>query len=351
MFMNQKSWRKWGFLLVTGCLSFISLLAEAPGGTLIVLNKSDATASFISLKSGQTTTTLPTGEGPHEVAVSSDGRLAVVSNYGGKPPGNSLTVFDISKHRTLKTISLAEYKRPHGIVFLKGDSSVLVTAESRKSLVKVNLNSGKIIGVYPTEQKVSHMVTLTPDQKFAFVANIGSGSVSVINLISGKLLKIISTGKGAEGIATTPDGTEVWVTNREADAISVISVKDLKVKDTIACGEFPIRIKFTPDGKLALVSCARSGEVAVINRRQKKIVHRISMKLQAKKDTESRLFKNVFGESPVPIGILIHPDGVWAYVANTNADAVAVINLKTREVVKFYPTGKQPDGLGFSALE
>ena len=58
------------------------------------------------------------------------------------------------------------------------------------------------------------MVVSTPDGARAFVANIGSGSVTVVE--GRKAIRQIPTGKGAEGIAITPDGREVWVVNREA---------------------------------------------------------------------------------------------------------------------------------------
>jgi len=349
----RSAFQFWGirlFLIFTIALFSAPLIAGSPGGTLIVLNKSEASAGFIDLQSGETVATLTTGDGPHEVAVTADGKLAVVSNYGGKQSGNSLTVIDVENLKVLKTISLGEYERPHGIVFLKGDSVVLVTAEARKALIAVNVKTGKILRTFTTDQDVSHMVDVTPEQKLAFVANIGSGSVSVVDLIDGKLLKNIPIGKGAEGVAVTPDGTEVWVSNREEDTISIISVKSLKIKDTVSVGSFPIRIKFSPDGKFAMVSLARSGEMAVVDRVRREVTHRIAMKLKAKADTASRLFKNVFGGSPVPIGLVIHPKGKFAYVANTNADAIAVVNLDTWQVENYFQTGKQPDGLGFSPI-
>ena len=39
-------------------------------GTLVVLNKSDDTVDFINLSTGKSERTLPTGDGPHEVAIS-----------------------------------------------------------------------------------------------------------------------------------------------------------------------------------------------------------------------------------------------------------------------------------------
>src|SRR4051794_3204928 len=65
--------------------------ATGPSGTLVVANMEDSTASIIDLASGYTRATLPTGRWPHEVAVSDDGRFAVVTNYGRREaPGTTL---------------------------------------------------------------------------------------------------------------------------------------------------------------------------------------------------------------------------------------------------------------------
>ncbi len=53
----------------------------APGtGTLIVLNKDGASASLLDRATGKEFARLDTGTGPHEVAVSPDGTIAVVGN-------------------------------------------------------------------------------------------------------------------------------------------------------------------------------------------------------------------------------------------------------------------------------
>ena len=108
------------------------------------------------------------------------------------------------------------------------------------------------------------MVAVTPDGKRAFVANIGSGSVTAIDLAAGKSLGDIKTGDGAEGIDATPDGKHVWVTNRAADTVSVLDAGSLAVVASVPSTSFPIRAKVTPDGKHVLVTNARSGDLATL---------------------------------------------------------------------------------------
>jgi YVTN family beta-propeller protein len=331
-------------------LIWVSSAAIADSGTLLVLNKSDNTVSLIDLASKQTIGTIPTGVAPHEVTVSPDGKIAVIANYGNQQqPGKTLTVIDLLAKKPLKTIDLGEYRRPHGIMWLRGDE-IVVTAEGNKALVLVDVNKGTVSAAIVTEQNVSHMVVVAPRSGRAFVANIGSGSVTAIDLKTRRKLSDIATGAGAEGIDISPDQKEVWVTNRAANTVSVIDVESLKVTATLESKDFPIRVKFAPGGKHALVSNARSGDVSVFDVATRKEVKRVPMELKAAEGSTSgqRLFGNQFGQSPVPVGILVAPKLSQAFIANTNADIVTVIDLKTWQIVGRLTAGKEPDGLGYS---
>jgi len=55
-------------------------------------------------------------------------------------------------------------------------------------------------------------------------------------------------------------------------------------------------------------------------------------------------------DASVPVGILIVPTLSRAFVANTNADTVTVIDLKSWQIVDRLIAGKEPDGLGYSPL-
>jgi YVTN family beta-propeller protein len=339
------------FVLCSACVGAFGSPEEGPGGTLIVLNKSDATASLIDRRTGEEVATLPTGIGPHEVAVSPDGRLAVVGNYGQREPGHTLTAIDVPGRRVTGTIDLRDYHRPHGMVFMPDGKRLVVTAEVEQKLLVVDVAAGEVVHAIDTGQDISHMVALAPQADRAFVANIRSGSVSVIDLSAAERTAIIETGPGAEGIEITPDGREVWVTNRAADTVSIIDAQSLRVVQTLPCASFPIRIKFTPDGRFALVSNARSADVAVFDVRARQEVRRVAMQATAVERKDERLFRDTFGESPVPIGILIPPDGRQAYVANTNADIVTVIDLQSWQIAGRLKAGREPDGLGYSAAQ
>lgn len=330
--------------------AFVSASAlAAPAGTLVVLNKSDATAWLVDPFSGARLASVPTGDGPHEADVTPDGKLAVVTNYGSKTPGSTLTLIDLVKGTAAGTIDLGEHRRPHGVQVLPDGRRAVVTAEAGQALLVVDLLEKKVLSVLPTGEKVSHMVAVSPDGKTAFVSSIGSGSVVSIDLGKGERTKTVKTGEGAEGIAVTPDGREVWVGNRGSDNLVVLDAATLETKRTIPCASFPIRLEISPDGGTLLASNARSGDVAVFDTKEGKELRRVKMPVAAA-TTEGRLFADRFGKSPVPIGLLVPPGGKVAYVANSNADAVVVFDLGTGEILRTLATGAEPDGLAWTAL-
>jgi YVTN family beta-propeller protein len=232
----------------------------AAADVLIVLNKSDHEAALVDPATYEVLAKLPTGKGPHEAAASPYGRYVFVSNYGSfavfregdRPqmqPGSTITVIDLKERKVKATFDLGTYKQPHGIHVSRDGSRVWVTCEGTKAVLELDAATGKILKAWETSQDVSHMVVPTPDETKLYVANIGSGSVTVIDR-STDIVKSIPTGAGAEGIDVSPDGREVWVSNRGANSVSVIHTgKDQVLVTFESGGTMPIRVKFTPDGK------------------------------------------------------------------------------------------------------
>lgn len=327
----------------------VVLTASAAGaGTLLVANKTDHTVDLVDPESGESRATLPTGKFPHEIAVAPGGNLAAISNYGNRAAaGNSITVIDLAEQKVLRTIDLGGNTRPHGMNWIGGDR-LIVTTEGSKKLLIVDPRDGRILHEVGTAQEISHMVAVTPDAKRAFIGNIGSGSVTVVDLAEGKKIADIETGAGAEGLTVTPDGKEVWVGNRGNDTLTVIDAKSLEILEQVPCKGVPIRVVSTHDGKRILVSCASTGEVVAFDRKTRKELVRRKLDLSTVPDAATRLFGERFGESPVPVGLVVSPDDKLAWVAATQSDVVVVVEVETLEVIDLIRTGKEPDGMAYT---
>ncbi len=326
-------------VLVAAMAAWVALAGTASAQTLIVLNKSDHEAALVNPVTLEVMARLATGKGPHEVATSSDGRMAYVSNYGSygvfrpgeqrQEPGETITVLDLKARTVAATWKLGEFKRPHGIVVSRDGKRLWVTVEENKAVLEIETSGGKIVKSWKTEQETSHMVVPTLDERKLYVSNIRSGSVTVITRSTDEV-KTIVTAAGSEGSAISRDGKEVWVTNRGANTISVIDTATDTVKETFdSGGKMPIRVKFTPDGKEVLVSNAQSNMVSVFNAKTRALLAKIEVGV-------------------VPVGIQMTPDGKRAFVANTNANKVSVIDIGARKVERTFETGTEPDGMAWA---
>jgi YVTN family beta-propeller protein len=320
-------------------------------GVLIVASKSGNDVYFINRANGEILAVLPTGLEPHEVEVSDDGRVAVVCNYGNREnPGNTLSVYNVAALKPDKVIDLGRHTRPHGMQWLAGTNQLLVTAEGTRSLLLVDVKTGEVLQSMDTGEEVSHMVAAVPGLNRAFVPSIRTGNVAVFDLETGKLIKYIYSGKGAEGIDTSPDGREVWVTNRDENTITIIDTQSLEVIHQLPCDDFPIRAKFTPDGKKFLVSNARSGTIAVFDAFERKLITQIKLTPPVPENTDAERYFAEFEGTSIPIGLVI-PDNATAYVANTRSDAVSVIDLNNYSIISHFAAGREPDGINFSHLQ
>ena len=311
----------------------VALAAQAPGvsGTLIVTNKTPATATIIDLATGRTLATLPTGQGPHEVVVSADGRTAVVTDYGAQVPGQSLTVIDVMGKSVRKTIPLGEYRRPHGIVFLPGDTLVAVTSETHRAVLTVDLRSGAIVRVAMTNQAGSHMVGVTADGRRGYTGDIGSNTVTELDLVSGAVLRRFDVPAQPEAINVTSDGREVWVGSNATGKVSAVDLSSGAVTTAAEGFSWPYRVLFTPDHATVMLPDYRGNALRFVDRASKRELSRLTL------------------DGAGPQGITLGAGARHAFLSLSNEGRVAIIDLSTRTVVGHVAAGATPDGVAYSS--
>ncbi|MEH6790686.1 YncE family protein [Parasphingorhabdus sp.] len=328
-------WRYGGFCslaLLLGATSIPAAHAERGDGapTLLVGNKGEDSLSFIDLASGREISREKTGHQPHEIAIAPDGRLAAVVAYGGE----TIDIFDIAARERIETVSLAPSTRPHGIMWLD-DGRIIAATEGTDNITLVSPPTGETqqreIATIATGQKGSHMLVVTPDKSRAFVSNMQSGTVSVLDLVAMTKIADLPGGTEPEGLAITPDGKTVWVADRRGDQLHIFDAISLGKLDTIATGPFPIRVAISPDGETAITSNLGNGTLGLFDvaTRQQKATIEISGTADSRQVT-----------------ILFSSDGSKMYVAETGPDTVAEVDLSSRVVVRRLGAGADGDGLG-----
>ncbi|MEB9624542.1 YncE family protein, partial [Bacillus cereus] len=92
--------------------------------------------------------------------------------------------------------------------------------------------------------------------QFAYVTNLLSNNVSVINTGSNSVVATIPVGTAPIGIAITPDGDFVYVTNSSSSSnnVSVINTGSNSIVATVSVGTNPRSVAITPDGDFAYVT-------------------------------------------------------------------------------------------------
>jgi YVTN family beta-propeller protein len=315
------------------CLTAIAACADpTPSPALLVLNKPEAMLAIVDPASGKVVGKVATGEGPHEITVSSDGKFAFVGNYGsGQTPGSSISVIDLVAQKELRRVDVSPLRRPHGIVY--ADGKVYFTSEMNRIVARYDPVANKIDWLMGSGQNTTHMVVVNKDASKIFTANIGSDSIALFERGANPLAwneTVIPVGKGPEAVDLSPDGKEVWTAHSRDGGVSVIDVAAKKVVQTIDINTGRSnRLKFTPDGKLVLVSDIEPSEVVVLDAASRKEIKRI------------KTGKN-------PEGILMVPDGSRAYVALAGDDKIAILNLKSLEVTGHISPGAGPDGMAWA---
>ncbi len=337
------------FVIPVALSLLVAATARAQEGTLVVLNKAAASASLIDLGSGRVVATLPTGDGPHEVAVSPDGRWAVASNYGGATAGHTLTVLDLSRKEVARTVDLGPYTRPHGLAWMSDGRRLLVTAQGARAVVVVDATRWVVERAIPTDTLGVHMIAVAPDGRFAYATAVDAGRVVKLNLGSGEAVATAAAGTGSEGIAVSLDGSALWIADRVADSVSVLDPATLAVRRTLPCAGFPIRVRFTMDGSRVVVSGAKAGVVTVFDAMTQRPFTAIRIPYDSARAAPTMLGA-AFAGSAVPIGLLVAPDGRRLYVAASAMAEVLEIDLGSGTILRRLPAGREPDGLAYSPL-
>ena len=312
--------------LATLLLSAFSAVAveEESEGRLLVLNKKDGTLMVFDVPTHRLLATVAVGAEPHEVAVLPGGRKAYVANNRG----GSISVVDLGRYEVIRTIRSPLLDRPHGMEVTPDGRRLLLTSEGNRRLVLIDTARDAILKSISTSQERAHMVAILKGGRRAFVANVGSDSMSVLDLGGFRVQRHVKVGPGPEGIAVTPNGRWVVVALQGSDQVAILDPESLQVVARLPVGRTPVRVAATPNGFTALVSNRGSNDVTVL-------------------DLLGRRVRGTVRVGRRPGGLVSDARGSRAYVCNNDSNTVSVISIAGLEVAGEIPTGAQPDGIAF----
>jgi YVTN family beta-propeller protein len=162
------------------------------------------------------------------------------------------------------------------------------------------------------------------------------GSVSVIDIASGKELSRIPVGGFPYSAALMTEGSGANVTafvGSERDGeVAVVDIAAGKVTHTLRTGAAPAAMTFGPGQTRLYVSNAHSDTISVIDTAAKKVIDTILVRPAA--------LPGLPGATPQ--GLAVSPDGTTLYAALSDMNCLGVIDLNKRALVGYIPTGWLP---------
>jgi len=162
----------------------------------------------------------------------------------------------------------------------------------------------------------------------AFVTNENDGTLSVLDIRSGKVETTVPVGKRPRGIGFTPDHSQVYVALGEENVIAVVDTQTLQVVKKLPAGSDPESFAVHPNGYIYL-SNEDANQASVLDPVAGKVVAEIPVGVE-------------------PEGVSISPDGKLAMVTSESTHMVHVVTIPDHKVIANILVGARPREVAFS---
>ena len=303
--------------------------SDEAGGALFVAGKFGNTLAKVDLASGKEVARVESCANPHELATSPDDSHVALACYGG----TTVDIFRTSDLGKVKSIELGENARPHGIVW-HANGHLYSTAEGRQSVFVIRDPLGDTRTFeYSTGKQGSHMLAISPDAQHAWTTDLGSRTVTRLDLVTRRAPLSVTVGEEPEGIALSPDGETLWVSARGSDMAFALEPQSLKKIKDVPVGDFPLRIIIRPQGDFAVTSDLADGGLSVVDTATGAKTR--SIPVSSREEAEKRL----------QVTILFSPDGERVYVAETGTNTIAEVDFASGKVLRRLPGEGGGDGI------
>jgi len=243
--------------------------------------------------------------------------------------GSNLAVVDLGARQLAGNVDFGKGVRPHCAVIGPKDGLLYVTTEIDQSITVIDPRTQKIVGKVPTGQPESHMLAITRDGRRGYTANVGPGTVSVLDLEARKTIAVIPVAPKVQRIALSVDDRYVFTSDQTKSQLAVIETATNKVKTWVPLPDQGYGAAPTRDGRWLVVALRTGNHVAVVDLKAMKVAHTIDV-------------------PAVPQEVLISPDGKIAYVSCDASHKVAAIRTSDWKVDKLIDAGPSADGLAWA---
>jgi YVTN family beta-propeller protein len=165
---------------------------------------------------------------------------------------------------------------------------------------------------------------------FAYVPNEGSGTLSVIDIATDKVVAEIAAGTKPRGTVVSADGRLAYVSDQPNNRLVLVDLEARKASGQIALGESPEGVGISPDGRWVAAAVEESNDVVFVDTQTKAVAFVVKV---SGKNPEHAVFS---------------PDGKQVFVSAEEGEAVNVIDFAKRQDIARIPVGARPRGIAFS---
>ena len=226
-----------------------------------------------------------------------------------------------------KLLTLVMLKSPGEDWLLTRDGERLfVTMPLINQVAVVETRSWKVTNYIDGGTKPAR-ITAQPDQQYVWVTN--DTGVTVIDTTTLKVAATIPTGAGQHDIVISNDNRFAFVSNRESGTVSVVDIRQLtKLKD-VTVGAGPTSLSLSELSKALYVANETDGTVTVIEQQGQQVLARMDTKPGAR-------------------SIRFAPGGRYGFVLNTKLSTVFIFDAASNRMLHEVNVGKSPDQIMFS---
>ncbi|MEX0645060.1 MAG: hypothetical protein WD076_07105 [Parvularculaceae bacterium] len=313
-------------LCTTVALSCLFQTCAAADLLLVSIN-GDAKVSLIDLSTQRVIADFPVDVGPHEIAVSPDGRFAYVAIAGAGPggvSGSSVNVLDLIGRKTAARFN-GVCERPHDVRVSTDGQTIFVACAPAQAVLELNSATGALVKEWRFGKDGGWFIEKSADDKTLFVPLLEGEGIVVVDRVTGA--KRAADGGGQHGgLALSPDGKEVSI--KAGEKISIFDASNGARRAAIATPNEAGygRMAFTTDGSRVVFAHLATKRVSLIDARSRRILETIEL-------------------ADLPKVVVVSSDGNRAYASNPDADRVTVLDVEPLKVTGYIEVGKTPDGL------
>ena len=220
-------------------------------------------------------------------------------------------------------------------------------------------------------------VAVSPNGLYAYVANIGDSSVSVISTTENKIIEKINVGRHPSAVDVSPNGVYAYVAcdryysnyDFHNGSVYVINTATNEVTTTIPIGYNSNDVVVSPNSKYIYVANSGDGSVYVINAATNTVmtiilvgsnindlavssngayIYVVGDGLVSVIDTTANMVIAAVPVGDSPSAVAVSPNGTYAYITNKDDGSVSVINTTANMVIAAVPVGDSPSAVAVS---